>query len=239
MICFVDLEHENLLNVFSTDFMNDEQGITFLGKAAALKFRFEEITGQICLLQHYSQITEAKLRKWGIKALLLSGCRTAWDEYNFDSFRELFHVIRETDIPTIGFCGGHQFIGYAYDTPSAPMGPLPEGMEDPFPDMAPGKMAENMAKERGFFNVDVLQLDPLFEGLGNRPLLMESHWWEVQDVPPGFTLLASTETCRVQAFKHESRLLYGVQFHPEMYDEEHPDGRVLLKNFFRIAGVIK
>ncbi len=234
MICFVELEHESLLNVFSTDFLNDEQGIRFLGDGVALKFRFEEITGQACLLQRYSQITEAKLREWGIQALLLSGCRTVWDEYKFDRFQELFHVIRETDIPIIGFCGGHQFIGYAYDTPSVPMGPLPEGMADPFPEMAPGKM-----KERGFFNVDVLQPDPLFEGLGNRPLLMESHWWEVQDVPPGFTLLASTETSRVQAIKHERRLLYGVQFHPELYDDEHQDGKMLLKNFFRIAGVIK
>ena len=234
MICFVEMEHEKLLDVFSTAFMNDDQGITFLGSSTALKFRFEEITGQACLLQHYTQITEAKLHNWGIKALLLSGCRTAWDEYDFDGFQELFHVIRETEIPTIGFCGGHQFIGYAYDTPSVPMGPLPEGMEDPSPEMAPGMM-----KERGFFHVDVVQPDPIFEDLGKRPLLMESHWWEVQDVPPGFTLLASTDACRVQAFKHESRLLYGVQFHPELYDEEHQDGRVLLQNFFRMAEVIE
>lgn len=233
MICFVDMEHENIMNVFSTGFLDDGQGIEFLGRVATLKFRFEEISGQACLLQHYTQITEAKLHKWGIQALLLSGYRTTWDKFVPERCREILRIIRETDIPTIGICGGHQSIGYAYDTPSAPMGPLPEGMEDPFPEMAPGKM-----KERGFFNVDILQPDPLFESLGKRPLLMESHWWEVQDVPPGFTLLASTETCRVQAIKHESRLLYGVQFHPEKYDEEHPDGRVLLKNFFRIAGVI-
>jgi len=113
--------------------MNDEQGIKFLGDGAALKFRFEDITGQACLLQHYTQITEAKLQKWGIQALLLSGCRTVWDEYDFDSFQELFRVIHETDTSIIGFCGGHQFIGYAYDTPSVPMGPLPEGYGGPIP----------------------------------------------------------------------------------------------------------
>ena len=234
MICFVDMEHENIMNVFSTDFLNAEQGIAFLGRRAALKFRFEDISGQACLLQHYTQITEGKLRQWDIRALLLSGYRSTWDEFVPERCREILRIIRETDIPTIGFCGGHQSIGYAYDIPSVPMGPLPEGMEDPFPEMAPGMM-----KERGFFNVDILQPDPLFEGLGNRPLLFESHWWEVEDVPPGFTLLASTDTCHVQAFKHESRLLYGVQFHPEMYGEEHPAGRVLLKNFFRMAGVLQ
>jgi GMP synthase-like glutamine amidotransferase len=234
MICFVDMEHESLTNVFSTDFLNDERGIAFLGEWAALKFRFEEITGQACLLQHHTQITEAKLQRWGIRALVLSGCRTAWDEYNFDRFQDLFCVIRETDIPLIGLCGGHQAIGFAYDTPSAAMGPLPEGAEDPNPDVAPGMM-----KEYGFTHVDVLQLDPLFEGLGNRPLMFEAHWWEMQEVPPGFTLLASNDVCRIQAIKHQSRLLYGVQFHPEFYTKEHQDGRVLLENFFCLAGVIK
>lgn len=226
MICFVDMEHERIVN-------DAERRIAHLGKRTNLKFRFEEITGQACLVQHYTQITEAKLHEWGIKALLLSGCSTVWDEYNFDCFQELFHVIRESDIPIIGFCGGHQFIGYVYDMPSAPLGPLPEGMADPRPEMAPGEM-----KEYGFTHVDVLHPDPLFEGLGSRPLFWESHWWEVQSVPPGFTLLASTDACRVQAIKHESRLLYGTQFHPESYDEDHQDGKVLLTNFFRMAGVI-
>ncbi len=234
MICFVDMEHEKVVNVFSTDFLNDERGVAFLGRRAALKFRFEEITGQACLLQHYTQITEAKLREWDIQVLLLSGYGTTWDQFNPERCQEMFRIIRETDIPIIGLCGGHQSIGFAYDTPSAPLGPLPEGAEDPCPDMALG-----MRKEFGFTHVDVLQPDPLFEGLGNRPLMFEAHWWEMQDVPPGFTLLASTDACRIQAIKHESRLLYGVQFHPECYTKEHQDGRVLLENFFRLAGVIK
>ena len=234
MICFVDMEHEKVVNVFSTDLLNDERGIAFLGRRAVLKFRFEEISGQACLLQHYTQITEAKLHKWGIKALLLSGYGTRWDEFDADRCQELFCIIRESDIPIIGFCGGHQSIGYAYDTPGTPLGPLPEGVEDPRPDVAPGMM-----KEYGFTHVDVLHPDPLFEGLGSRPLFLAAHWWEMQDVPPGFALLASNDACRVQAIKHESRLLYGVQFHPEAYTEEHQDGRVLLKNFFSIAGVIK
>ncbi len=60
----------------------------------------------------------------------------------------------------------------------------------------------------------------------------------MQDVPPGFTLLALNDVCRIQAIKHESRLVYGVQFHPEAYTEEHEDGKVLLTSFFRMAGVI-
>jgi GMP synthase (glutamine-hydrolysing) len=96
-----------------------------------------------------------------------------------------------------------------------------------------------MMKEWGFARVDVLHADPLFESLDDRPVFLQAHWWGMRDVPPGFTLLASNDVCRVQAIKHDSRLLYGVQFHPEAYSEEHQDGKVLLKNFFRLAGVIK
>lgn len=232
MFCFVDMEHEKIVN-FPCTTLGDEQRITRLGKRAELKFRFEEITGQACLLQHYTQIAETKLHQWGIKALLLSGCGTAWDKYDFDRCQELFRIIREGDIPIIGFCGGHQFIGYAYDVPSGPLGQLPEGVDDPRPDVSLGVM-----KEHGFTHVDVLRPNPLFQGLGNRPLFWENHTWGMQDVPPGFTLLASNDVCRIQAIKHESRLVYGVQFHPEAYTEEHEDGKVLLTSFFRMAGVI-
>ena len=232
MICFVDLEHEKVADVFNTAWFNDDKGKEYLGRRAALKFRFEEISGQACLLQHYTQVTADKLRDWGIQALLLSGYGTTWDQFDPEGVRESLRIIRETDIPTIGICGGHQHIGFAYDAPSKPLGQLPEGMEDPNPNFGAG-----MAKEVGFMHVDILKPDPLFEGLGDRPVFMESHWWEVQDVPPDFEHLASTDLCRVQAFKHKSRMLYGVQFHPEAYDEENLDGKTLLGNFFRLAGV--
>ncbi|MCX8182985.1 MAG: hypothetical protein N3F08_00990 [Crenarchaeota archaeon] len=47
--------------------------------------------------------------------------------------------------------------------------------------------------------------------------------------------MASTEECRIQVMKHRERPLYGVQFHPQIFDEEHPDGRKILENFFKIA----
>ena len=31
--------------------------------------------------------------------------------------------------------------------------------------------------------------------------------------------------------QHNERPLFGVQFHPELFDEEHPEGRKILENF--------
>ncbi len=245
MICFVDMEHEEVLGITPhrveawplpssrVPGEDETERLMHLGRRSELKWRFEEISGHPCLVQHYSQVTEEKLKDWGIEALLLSGCATSWDKYDFDRCQELFRIIREGEWPVIGFCGGHQFIGYAYDVPSGPMGPLPEGMEPPRPGDTSG-----MLREYGYMEVETLQKDPLFDGLGDPPVLWESHWWEVKAVPPGFSLLATRDTCRIQAMKHEERVLYSVQFHPEAYSEEHQDGKRLLENFFRIAGLI-
>jgi GMP synthase-like glutamine amidotransferase len=48
--------------------------------------------------------------------------------------------------------------------------------------------------------------------------------------------LADSEACRIQAIRHASRPLYGVQFHPERYSQRHPDGRTIMANFFGLAG---
>jgi anthranilate/para-aminobenzoate synthase component II len=34
--------------------------------------------------------------------------------------------------------------------------------------------------------------------------------------------------------QHTSRPVFGVQFHPELFDEEHPHGGIILKNFLRL-----
>ncbi|MEM2057675.1 MAG: GMP synthase, partial [Thermoproteota archaeon] len=87
----------------------------------------------------------------------------------------------------------------------------------------------------GFLPVRVVKRDPIFSGLGDIIYVDENHYCEVKMLPPGFDLLASTEECRIQVMKHRERPLYGVQFHPQIFDENHPDGRRILENFFKIA----
>jgi GMP synthase (glutamine-hydrolysing) len=53
----------------------------------------------------------------------------------------------------------------------------------------------------------------------------------VKELPEGFHLTAANETCAIQAMEHHARPLFGVQFHPELFDEEHPEGRKILENF--------
>lgn len=94
-----------------------------------------------------------------------------------------------------------------------------------------------MLKEKGYHRISILRSDPLFEGLGERPVFSDRHHWELKAMPPGFVRLAANKLCPVQAIRHETRPVYGTEFHPEGYSEEHSDGKQLLSNFFRICGL--
>jgi GMP synthase (glutamine-hydrolysing) len=225
MLCYVILEHSRYL----ADHTRSEPN---LARMLRHKFRFEEISGLPCLIQHYTRVTAKKLAAWKVQALLLSGNRTDWDEYDMTTFTDLKRIIREGDWPVLGLCGGIQLISLVHDVPCGPMGRLPEGMTDPDPDHQPG-----MLKERGYYPINILRSDPLFEGVGARPVFCEMHYWELKAMPPGFIHLAASELSPIQAIRHETRPIYGTQFHPEDYSEEHPEGKQLLSNFFRICGL--
>jgi len=110
---------------------------------------------------------------------------------------------------------------------------LKPGEEDPA-EWAPG-----WYKEVGYMPVRVLQDDPIFAGLGSEPVFFESHYWEVKQLPADFELLASTDECEVQVMRHKDCLVYGTQFHPEVYEAGYSDGPTLLANFFDMAGVLR
>jgi GMP synthase (glutamine-hydrolysing) len=43
-----------------------------------------------------------------------------------------------------------------------------------------------------------------------------SHGDKVVEMPPGFKLMASTESCPIAGMADEQRRFYAVQFHPEV-----------------------
>jgi GMP synthase (glutamine-hydrolysing) len=62
-----------------------------------------------------------------------------------------------------------------------------------------------------------------------------SHSDTITAIPEGFDVIATTDTIPVAAFAHESRPIFGVQFHPEVVHSEQ--GTQILKNFvFSICG---
>lgn len=203
-------------------------GKTHAEKIAQLRGRIEgELAGLPSVVVHHSEVLKEDFANPDLRAIVLTGAGSPTAD---PMKRDLFAVIREARVPIIGLCAGHQHIAEAYGVEASSMRPLREGEKDPHPPYHPG-----MFKEWGFLPVTVTAKDPLFAGLGPSIVVQEYHVAEVETLPDGFDLLACTVDCEVQAMKQRGKPVYGTQFHPECYDDEHPDGRRVLQNFFRIA----
>jgi GMP synthase (glutamine-hydrolysing) len=89
--------------------------------------------------------------------------------------------------------------------------------------------------EYGMAHVSRMQPHVLLDGLNGDSQVWMNHRDQVQSVPQGFDVLASTETCNIAAMAHRDRPIVAVQFHPEVAHTKQ--GRRILENFvFRICG---
>ncbi len=87
-----------------------------------------------------------------------------------------------------------------------------------------GKVENGHVREFGYAEVRAHGHTALFEGIsdfitpeGHSMLkVWMSHGDKVNDMPPGFKLMASTGNCPIAAMADEERHFYGVQFHPEV-----------------------
>jgi len=96
--------------------------------------------------------------------------------------------------------------------------------------------------EKGEYGLAALELDdapdPMFRGLAGRQQIWMSHRDAVRAVPPGFRIVARTDTCAVAAIADPDRKLYGLQFHPEVVHTIR--GKEFLSNFvFGVCGCQK
>ena len=128
-------------------------------------------------------------------------------------FQHEMDLVRKSDIPLLGICFGHQLIGAAYGSEVRDLG----------------------STVRQIKEVKLLTRDLLFRGLPDSIRVSESHRQALNEVPDGFRHLAESATSRVEAIGHETRPVYGVQFHPERSDEQHPHGRVIIQNSLKVA----
>jgi GMP synthase (glutamine-hydrolysing) len=154
--------------------------------------------------------------------IILSGQSHPWGKYSPESLAGVFEVIRKAPQPVLGVCGGHQQMALAFGAPIGLMGRL-----------EPGEGYEGAKRERGYFSIETTG-EGIFKDLPPEITVWHSHFDEVKELPKGFRCTASNATCAIQAMEHTERPLFGVQFHPELFNEEHPAGKTVLKNFLEL-----
>jgi GMP synthase (glutamine-hydrolysing) len=171
------------------------------------------------VMEHYKDVTLERVRELKPSHIILSGQSHPWSIYTPESLAGVFALIHEAEQPILGICGGHQQIALSYGSALGIMNRT-----------APGEGYEGAVKVRGFYDVETNGED-IFADMPRRVAVWQSHYEEVKELPENFELTASSETCRIEAMRHASRPLFSVQFHPELFDDEHPQGKSILENF--------
>jgi len=149
--------------------------------------------------------------KDGIDGIVLSGgAPRVGVESNLGNCAE---ILNKADFPVLGICAGHQFMARHFGGCAEPS-KIPEF----------GKIELTLLVEK----------NELFEGVPKKSIVWESHNDEVSQLPKDFEALAKSDNCQIQAMKHKSKSIYGVQFHPEVEHTEY--GELIFKNFVKICG---
>jgi GMP synthase-like glutamine amidotransferase len=189
----------------------------------------ERLSGDVCLTLHFTRMKASLVRDLRPTAIVHSGGGTDYKDYDVLKSEPYRRAVVESDVAQIGLCGGHQILATFFGSRIGPIRRLRPGEPDPA-GYRPGYF-----KEWGVYSVRILRRDPIFAGLGRHIRVQEYHYWKVKALGPALKLLAGSRDCRVQAFVHRHRPVYGTQFHPEAPLAAYPDGAKLLRNFFRIA----
>jgi len=202
---------------------------------------------------HISEIAGAE-QEFQPDAIVLSGTLRDFDYYRPEILDNFAGFIKTTKTPVLGICGGHQLVGLSFGARVVTLDQ--QEQKD---------RRDNRLTEYQYRFVRIVDpSDAIFAGVDNpqssvwqeytkegRILrVWQNHGLQLDRVPEGFKLLATSYLCKNQMMvKHSGgQLIYSVQFHLEKSFEdwkknrtrwEHPnesrDGRILFENFLRLA----
>lgn len=150
------------------------------------------------------------LQKENIQGLVLSGGapRIGLD----GDLGNCAEYLDKASVPILGICAGHQFMARHFG----------------------GEVKPSMIPEFGQVEMRLIKDDDvLFEGVSTKSIVWESHNDEVTVLPKDFIRVAESENCNIQAMRHKKKLLFGLQFHPEVEHTEY--GERIFKNFIQLC----
>ncbi|MDP9109335.1 MAG: glutamine-hydrolyzing GMP synthase, partial [Pseudomonadota bacterium] len=157
-------------------------------------------------------VSDDFVRSYGAAGIILSGGPNSVTEGDTPRVPQ---AVFELGVPVLGICYGMQAMALQLG----------------------GEVENGKVREFGYAEVRARGHTALLNGIndfvtseGHGMLkVWMSHGDKVNQMPPGFKLMASTDNCPIAAMADEARRFYGVQFHPEV--THTAQGKVLLGRF--------
>jgi GMP synthase (glutamine-hydrolysing) len=180
---------------------------------------------EVCFIidfgSQYTQLIARKLRELGVRSevfppslslseiedrkplgLILSGGPSSISDPGAPRLRFQLEDVR---IPVLGICYGMQLM-----------------VKD-----AGGVVARGKSREYGVEKINISR-GKLFQGVSSLQVLM-SHGDHAEKLPEDFLETARSKNGIIAAIEHQSRALFGLQFHPEVHHTDH--GNEILRKF--------
>ena len=195
---------------------------------------------------HLSEVGDAA-KRFAPDAIVLSGTLRDFDYYKQSILDDFSQFIRATQTPVLAICGGHQLVGLSFGARVVTLDKLEQHEQ---------RIARPLEYQYRFIRITE-PADPIFQNVHADPntparilRVWQNHGLQLDRVPEGFKLLATSYLCRNQMMvkRSDGQLIYTVQFHLEKSFEdwnknrtrwEHPndsrDGRILFENFLTLA----
>ncbi|MDR0751322.1 MAG: glutamine-hydrolyzing GMP synthase [Christensenellaceae bacterium] len=148
------------------------------------------------------------IKKMNPKAIIFTGGpNSVFEEQSLTISKEILNL----GIPVLGICYGAQLIAFLEN----------------------GIVKTSKTREYGGRNITYMK-SLIFDSIPSSGVCWMSHTDYVDQIPAGYQILASTDSCKVAAFGNIEKNIYGLQFHPEVFHTEN--GNKIFENFlYKIA----